>query len=135
MKKIDREKENQFVEYFVESGNATQSAIKIGYPKKNAKSMGYYLRKKLALEIDEFQKEFIRGLSSKSIGVLESLLNAESENVRLNACKLVLDCNGYTNDTNVNVKVNHSDLDSKTDEELIAEFDSLIGRRPKVKAH
>ena len=107
MKKIDREKENQFVEYFVESGNATQSAIKIGYPKKNAKSMGYYLRKKLALEIDEFQKEFIRGLSSKSIG--------------------------YTNDTNVNVKVNHSDLDSKTDEELIAEFDSLIGRRPKVK--
>ena len=88
-----------------------------------------------ALEIDEFQKEFIRGLSSKSIGVLESLLNAESENVRLNACKLVLDCNGYTNDTNVNVKVNHSDLDSKTDEELIAEFDSLIGRRPKVKEH
>ena len=86
-------------------------------------------------EIDEFQKEFIRGLSSKSIGVLESLLNAESENVRLNACKLVLDCNGYTNDTNVNVKVNHSDLDSKTDEELIAEFDSLIGRRPKVKEH
>ena len=109
MKKIDREKENQFVEYFVESGNATQSAIKIGYPKKNAKSMGYYLRKKLALEIDEFQKEFIRGLSSKSIGVLESLLNAESEN--------------------------DSDLDSKTDEELIAEFDSLIGRRPKVKEH
>ena len=48
---------------------------------------------------------------------------------------LVLDCNGYTNDTNVNVKVNHSDLDSKTDEELIAEFDSLIGRRPKVKEH
>ena len=112
MKKIDREKENQFVEYFVESGNATQSAIKIGYP-----------------------KEYIRGRSSKSIGVLESLLNAESENVRLNACKLVLDCNGYTNDTNVNVKVNHSDLDSKTDEELIAEFDSLIGRRPKVKEH
>ena len=129
MKKISLEKQEIFVEQFVNTGNATQSAIAIGYKDSSAKQMGRYLKKKLALEIEQQQKEILLNMNNKSLNVLESLLQAESESVRLNACKLVLECNGYSKSTDINVKMNDPDS-SKSDEELIAEFKSLIGTIP-----
>ena len=128
MKKISLEKQEIFVEQFVNTGNATQSAIAIGYKDSSAKQMGRYLKKKLALEIEQQQREILLNMNNKSLSVLESLLQAESESVRLNACKLVLECNGYSKNTDINVKMDNKDSE-KTDEELIAEFESLIGRK------
>ena len=128
MRKVSAEKQDIFVEQFVNTGNATQSAIAIGYKDSSAKQMGRYLKKKLALEIEQQQREILLNMNNKSLSVLETLLSADSESVRLNACKLVLECNGYSKNTDINVKMDNKDSE-KTDEELIAEFESLIGRK------
>ena len=124
MKKISLEKQEIFVEQFVNTGNATQSAIAIGYKDSSAKQMGRYLKKKFASEIEQQQKEILLNMNNKSLCVLESLLQAESESVRLSACKLVLECNGYSKNTEVNVKFKDSHAD-KTDEELLNELEDL----------
>ena len=128
MRKVSAEKQDIFVEQFVNTGNATQSAIAIGYKDSSAKQMGRYLKKKLALEIEQQQREILLNMNNKSLSVLDTLLSADSESVRLNACKLVLECNGYSKNTDINVKMDNKDSE-KTDEELIAEFESLIGRK------
>ena len=89
MKKADLQKEELFIEHYVDTGNAKASAIASGYTEKSAKSMGFYLKRKLASQIEDKQKEVLLNMNNKSLSVLERLLNADSENVRLNACKLV----------------------------------------------
>ena len=131
MKKADYKKEELFIEHYVDSGNAKASAIASGYAEKSAKSMGYYLRKKLASQIEDKQKEVLSNMNIKSLSVLERLLNADSENVRLNACKLVLECNGYSRDSNVNVKVN--DMRDRSDDDLLSELKTLISPEQLTK--
>tara|TARA_R110002012_G_scaffold200878_1_gene369872 strand:+ start:1230 stop:1634 length:405 start_codon:yes stop_codon:yes gene_type:complete len=131
MKKADYKKEELFIEHYVDSGNAKASAIASGYAEKSAKSMGYYLRKKLASQIEDKQKEVLSNMNIKSLSVLERLLNADSENVRLNACKLVLECNGYSRDSNVNVKVN--DMRDRSDDDLLSELKTLISPEQLAK--
>jgi len=131
MKKADYTKEELFIEHYVDSGNAKASAIASGYAEKSAKSMGYYLRKKLASQIEDKQKEVLSNMNIKSLSVLERLLNADSENVRLNACKLVLECNGYSRDSNVNVKVN--DMRDRSDDDLLSELKTLISPEQLAK--
>ena len=70
-------------------------------------------------------------MNIKSLSVLERLLNADSENVRLNACKLVLECNGYSRDSNVNVKVN--DMRDRSDDDLLSELKTLISPEQLAK--
>ena len=129
MKKADLEKEEKFVEHYINTGNAKESALASGYNSKSACSMGHYLKKKFALEIEEKQKEKLQGMSGKSLGVLDRLLNADSDNVKLNACKLILECNGFTKDSNVNVNVK-SEYSEKTDDELI---EMLLSLKPELK--
>ena len=129
MKKADLQKEEKFVEHYTNTGNAKESALASGYNSKSACSMGHYLKKKFALEIEEKQKEKLQGMSGKSLGVLDRLLNADSDNVKLNACKLILECNGFTKDSNVNVNV-RSEYSEKTDDELI---EMLLSLKPELK--
>ena len=129
MKKADLEKEEKFVEHYTNTGNAKESALASGYNSKSACSMGHYLKKKFALEIEERQKEKLQGMSGKSLGVLDRLLNADSDNVKLNACKLILECNGFTKDSNLNVNVK-SEYSTKTDDELI---EMLLSLKPELK--
>ena len=129
MKKADLEKEEKFVEHYINTGNAKESALASGYNSKSACSMGHYLKKKFALEIEERQKEKLQGMSGKSLGVLDRLLNADSDNVKLNACKLILECNGFTKDSNLNVNVK-SEYSTKTDDELI---EMLLSLKPELK--
>ena len=131
MKKADYKKEELFVEHYVNTGNAKESALASGYAEKSAKSMGYYLKKKLGIQIEEKQKDVLLNLNNKSLSVLERLLNADSENVRLNACKLVLECNGFSRDSNVNVKVN--DMRERSDDDLLSELKTLLSTEQLVK--
>ena len=131
MKKADLQKEELFIEHYVDTGNAKASAIASGYTEKSAKSMGFYLKRKLASQIEEKQKDVLLNMNNKSLSVLERLLNADSENVRLNACKLVLECNGFSKDSNVNLNVN--DMRNSTDEELLDELKTILSAEQLVK--
>ena len=131
MKKADLQKEELFIEHYVDTGNAKASAIASGYTEKSAKSMGFYLKRKLASQIEEKQKDVLSNMDIKSLSVLERLLNADSENVRLNACKLVLECNGFSKDSNVNLNVN--DMRNSTDEELLDELKTILSAEQLVK--
>ena len=83
---------------------------------------------------EEKQKEKLQGMSGKCLGVLDRLLKADSDNVKHNACKLILECNGFTKDTNLNVKFNDKDY-QRTDEELINEVADIykeLGLKEKL---
>ena len=85
-KKIDKEQEMKFVEYYVEGStacNASQSAKKAGWV-KNHKQMGAYLKKKYIQEIREKNEERISSTSGKAITVLQELLHSDQDAVRLN---------------------------------------------------
>ena len=95
MKSADKEKEIKFVELFATTGNATESAKKSGY-KNNPSQMGYYLKSKLTGQINEYRADILFDLSGSAITKLQDLLNSESDTVRLNTCKHILDLSGYS---------------------------------------
>ena len=105
MKKADLNKENDFVEYFSITGNATESARLSGYV-KNAPQMGYYLKNKLHKRIEDKQKDNIQKMVPKSMEVLKSMLDSKSDSVKLATCKYILsdlihfnqDCKNLKND-------------------------------------
>ena len=124
-KKIDKEQEMKFVEYYVEGStacNASQSAKKAGWV-KNHKQMGAYLKKKYIQEIREKNEERISSTSGKAITVLQELLHSDQDAVRLNTAKLVLEMGGFSSQ-NINLNVEKSQ--NKTDDELIHELQGLM---------
>ena len=134
-KKIDKEKEQAFIEAFCEgdtANNAVQSAIKAGYSKdmKGIRSMGSYLKKKYSKEIREKNEERITSTSGLAISVLQDLLKSEQDAVRLNTAKLILELGNFSSQTiNLNVDNTHS----KTDDELIKELQGLMKTIPNFE--
>ena len=76
-KKIDKEKEQAFIDAFCEgdtAGNATQSAIKAGWSKdKSPRQQGSYLKKKYTKEIREKNEERITSTSGMATSVLQDV--------------------------------------------------------------
>lgn len=66
------EKQQRFCDYYIETGNATESAIKAGYSKKTAKEMGHENLTKPHIKqyIDERMKEIA---SNRIMGAQEAL--------------------------------------------------------------
>tara|TARA_R100001530_G_scaffold37368_1_gene29033 strand:+ start:485 stop:967 length:483 start_codon:yes stop_codon:yes gene_type:complete len=128
-KKIDVEKEQQFIDYFTDGntqGNATKSALKAGWDKTPAQ-MGAYLKRKLSTEIREKNEERILATSSPAISVLQDLLHSEQDAVKLKAAQTILDLSNYSSQ-NINLKVDNTN--SKTDKELIEELNVLLKENP-----
>ncbi|MCH1416327.1 MAG: terminase small subunit [Gammaproteobacteria bacterium] len=130
MKKPDIEKEEQFVKHFIATGNATESARLSGYG-KNSGQMGYYLKNKLKSEIDKGLRDVLDSLTPKSITVMESMLDSDSDNVKLATCKYILsDLNGYGHNS-VNVNMNYEairkeeEMDRQISERLAEAFEYL----------
>jgi|TARA_R110000796_G_scaffold140187_2_gene256364 hypothetical protein len=139
-KKIDKEKEQAFIEYFCEgdsAGNATASCIKAGWSKdKSPRQMGAYLKNKYRQEIRDKNEERISGTSGMAISVLQDLLlNSEQDTVKLNTARLLLELGNFSSQT-INLNVDNSK--QKTDIELIEELNVLMQTipnfAPKVKA-
>jgi len=133
-KKIDKEKEQAFIEYFTEgdsAGNATKSAIKAGWSKdKSPRQMGAYLKNKYLNEIRQKNEERISGTSGLAISVLQDLLKSEQDSVRLNTAKLLLELGNFSSQTiNLNVDNTHQ----KSDDELIAELNDLVKTIPNLQ--
>lgn len=131
-KRIDREKELKFIEYYTEgdtAGNASASAAKAGW-KDDSRQMGYYLKNKYVAEIKQKNEERISSTSGLAISVLQNLLHSEQDNVRLNTAKLVLEMGGFSSQ---NINLNVEKGANKTDEELIEELQGLVSKIPALK--
>jgi len=133
-KKINKEKEQAFIEAFCEgdtAGNATQSAIKAGWDKdKSPRQQGSYLKKKYTKEIREKNEERITSTSGMAISVLQDLLHSDQDAVKLNTAKLILELGNFSSQTiNLNVDNTHQ----KSDDELIAELKDLVKTIPNLQ--
>ena len=132
-KKIDKEKEMKFVEFYCEGetqGNATQSCIKAGWEKdKSPRQMGSYLKKKYAVEIRERNEDRISSTSGMAITVLQDLLRSEQDSVRLNTDKLILELGNYHSQ---NINLNVDKMSSKSDDELVRELQELLKTMPNL---
>ena len=68
------DKQKMFIEYFSQTGNATQSAIKAGYSEKTAEQQGYELKNKLQSQIESATKKLL-GSAEELKAELDHLLN------------------------------------------------------------
>ena len=131
-RKISKEDEQKFIEYYLEgetAGNAAQLAKKAGWT-SNPTQMGSYLKKKYAHEIREKNEDRITSTSGLAITVLQDLLRSEQDAVRLNTAKLVLEMGGFSSQ-NINLNVDKST--QKSDAELIEELQGLVSKIPALK--
>lgn len=88
------EAQEKWFEYYMLSGNAAKAAEFAGYG--SPKQRGYELKNRFKKEIEEKQKAMIvdavPGVIAK---IIEMAQSAESEAVRLNACKDLMDRAGF----------------------------------------
>ena len=131
MKKVNEQKESLFIENYVNTGKAKESAMASGYNEKSASSMGYYLKQKFANEIRDRLTEKMNSISCKSINVLLELLDCDQPAVRLKSAQFVLEANGYA-DKHINMNINKTKTEDRTDEQLKEELKKLIEENPSL---
>jgi phage terminase small subunit len=112
----DRQK--KFAEVYFELNNGTKAAIMAGYGEKGAHAEASRQLKNVKVRdyLEELQKERreriqkrLAAMAEKTTGMLFDLaVNAESENVRLNAIKDILDRSGFKPMDKVENKNEHS---------------------------
>ena len=132
MKRVLDERQEKFVTFYVATGNASKSADMAGY--KQPKQKGYDLKKRFAPEIEERTRNKI---GDKVVSVIdmtyELAMKAESEAVRLNACRDLLDRAGYKPaDRQVIDSVNTTVHELST-EELESELQKLLGKGETIQ--
>ncbi|HAB27465.1 MAG TPA: hypothetical protein DCE27_06730 [Xanthomarina gelatinilytica] len=124
------DKQKLFIEYFSQTGNATQSAIKSGYSQKTAEQQGYELKNKLANQIDTATKKLLGSAVPIAVDKLRKLIENDktTPSVQLGAINSLLDRTGYQTTTKI-----EDVTGKKTDEELRQELDHLLGTMKIVK--
>jgi phage terminase small subunit len=124
------DKQKLFIEYFSQTGNATQSCIKAGYSEKTAEQQGYELKNKLANQIDTATKKLLGSAVPIAVDKLRKLIENDktTPSVQLGAINSLLDRTGYQTTTKI-----EDVTGKKTDEELKAELDHLLGTMKIVK--
>ena len=124
------DKQKLFIEYFSQTGNATQSAIKSGYSQKTAEQQGYELKNKLANQIDIATKKLLGSAVPIAVDKLRKLIENDktTPSVQLGAINSLLDRTGYQTTTKI-----EDVTGKKTDEELRQELDHLLGTMKIVK--
>lgn len=117
------DKQKAFVDYFSQTGNATQSAIRAGYSKATAEQQAYELKRKLANEIDDATRAALGSAVPMAVEKLQSLITDEkvSAAVKLGAINSILDRTGYQTVHKVEDVTKH-----RSDEELQAELEHLM---------
>jgi hypothetical protein len=129
-KKIDKEKEQAFIDAFCEgdtAGNATQSAIKAGWSKdKSPRQQGAYLKKRYTKEIREKNEERITSTSGMAISVLQDLLRSEQDAVSFSG----FFCNFLTLTSDSLKETVSGNLSDSATTFLIASFSSVAWVHP-----
>ena len=124
------DKQKMFVEYFSQTGNATQSAIKAGYSEKTAEQQGYELKNKLQNQIENATKKLLGSAVPMAVDKLKKLIENDktTPSVQLGAINSLLDRTGYQTTTKF-----EDITGKKTDEELKAELDHLLSNMKIIK--
>jgi|TARA_R110000772_G_scaffold149661_1_gene260372 hypothetical protein len=113
----------KFISTFVESGDYLHSMREAGYTEKNVyklKLMGQELLAQHKGDVDKRFQQRLRQGGPRALNVIQGLMDtSESDTVRLNSAKEVLDRGGYSA---------YNDNESgKTIEELNAQLVALVG--------
>ena len=91
-KNIKNDKHRKFIDTYVLSGNATQSAIEAGYSANAAKQTGYKLKSLYEDAIAERVRTILPQIIYENLGIVQALAReGQSESVRLNAANTLLD--------------------------------------------
>ena len=91
-----QDRDEEFVRYFVQlGGNATEAARQIGITEASASTTGYRMKERLWGEIQDEIKDSIKTHVPMALhGLVKLADSADSETVRLNALKDLLDRGG-----------------------------------------
>ena len=117
-------KQDKFIDSYCLTGNATKAAEMAGYSKTSAKQQGHTLKNQFAGEIGERMKRMIQDCVPGALAQINDLAGtAESEGVRLNACKDILDRAGFKPVDKQEV----SHVEATSTDELKKELEALIG--------
>jgi hypothetical protein len=117
-------KQDKFIDSYCLTGNATKAAEMAGYSKTSAKQQGHTLKNQFAGEIGERMKRMIQDCVPGALAQINDLAGtAESEGVRLNACRDILDRAGFKPVDKQEV----SHVESTSTDELKKELEALIG--------
>ena len=117
-------KQDKFIDSYCLTGNATKAAEMAGYSKATAKQQGYTLKNQFSGEIGERMKRMIQDCVPGALAQIKDLAGtADSEGVRLNACKDILDRAGFKPVDKQEV----SHVESTSTDELKKELEALIG--------
>jgi len=124
MTRMLTDQQKRFIEYFSQTGNATQSAIKAGYSEKTAEQQGYELKNKLSSEIDDATRKLLSSAVPMAVDKLKSLIEGDkiSPSVKLGAINSLLDRTGYQTTHKV-----EDVTGKKKDEELRQDLHALLG--------
>jgi|TARA_R100001530_G_scaffold97723_1_gene67940 phage terminase small subunit len=116
------DKQDQFIENYVLTGNATKSAIASGYSERTAKVKGSQLKAQLRNEILEATQKVLADKIPEGLNWLTELAReAESESVRLGAIKDLLDRAGLKPIE----RIETTTVEQMSDEEIRKEIDAL----------
>ena len=123
MNKTNTQQQERFVEMFLLTGNAARAAEIAGYG--SPKQRGKELKNKYKEQIEDRQKRMLQDSVPLAINQLINLVQeAESEAVRLNAVKDLLDRGGFKPVDKVEQQV--TTVEQKTTEELREEYEQLM---------
>ena len=115
--------QDKFIEHYVLTGNATQSAIHAGYSEKTAKVKGSQLKAQFTNEIHEATQKLHADKVPAGLRWLSELAeSAESESVRLGAVKDLLDRAGLKPVE----RIETTTIESMSKEEIERELDALL---------
>ena len=112
----------KFLDTFVETGDYLVSMKEAGYKDKNPYQLQMKGRKLVNENRDEVDKRFHTRLKEggpRALSVIEGLMHSESDTVKLNAAKEILDRGGH--------KVANEFESGRTIEELNAQLVALVG--------
>ena len=112
----------KFIESFVDTGDYLVSMKEAGYKDKNPYQLQVRGKKLLEANREEVDKRFQARLKEggpRALSVIEQLMHSESDTVKLNAAKEILDRGGHK-------VVNEFDT-GRTIEELNAQLIALVG--------
>lgn len=120
--KTNNAQQERFVEMFLLTGNAAKAAEIAGYG--SPKQRGYELKNKFKNLIEERQKRMLQDSIPLAINQLISMVQgAESEAVRLNAVKDLLDRGGFKPVDKIEQTV--TSVEEKSTDELLKEYEDV----------
>lgn len=119
--KINQRKQNFVTEYIL-SGNATEAALKAGYSKKTAYSIGQRLLKNVEImtEIKNHQETAANQAEINLIQIVKEIrqisLKADDDRIKLKAYDMLMkNLGGYVSDYALIQKLDESDLERLAD--------------------